>query len=968
MTTSPLMLCATARLARSLQLDHSEKMRAQGHAQWPMLPALTVRQWLDEVLAQAMLAGEIALDGDTALDGDMAFNADTRLESETQPIPQGVLSNAQERLLWEEVIAEALQAEVLQSLFDIKGLALAAQEANQLLIEWRLPQPDAGYSEEVRQFLAWRRLFRARCRQRGWLDYPGYFDWQLDQLQQGAGQLPATIKLVGFDRITPQMASLHTILEQRGVSVQRHETGLAQAGVASLVHLDDQEAECRAAVAWAQDRLQQSPAAKLGIVVPELAKLRMSLARLLDDALHPAWVRPGMVEAPRSYDFSLGQPLSQEPIVSTALSLLRLLSQYQLEQQEFSALLQQPYWSNAMSEGDARARFDARLREKLPLSFSMPRLMKFMRREVADSQAPVGIKGLLAHLEAGLAVLQAQPRRQLPSLWGAVLQETLTAVNWPGQRSLSSFEYQAIQALDKVFQAVAALDALEKNMTLAEVLSRLQELSREQIYQPEAEGKVQLQVMGMLESVSQPLDAIWVMGMNDHVWPPPPRPNPLLPAAMQRERGLPNADSTVQAEFAAIVQQRLLHSARELVFSSAHKEGERELRTSPLVQGLPASPESFPLSQTLAETLAHHHARSMQWLDDHQAPPVLEGEHISGGTGLLKAQAICPAWAYFQYRLHARALKVPVNGLDAAERGTLVHAVLEQFWRNRGLQDLQAMDDNAFEAALVAAVSAGLEAYALSCDEVLSPAFRTLEAARLHRLLRGWLLFEKTREQDFEVLVSEQRQTITIEGVEITLIIDRIDQLADGSRVVMDYKTGRKPDTRNWAEQRITEPQLPVYAAFALSAADPAQENREVDNAAQNQASQGSFWDEQGVELGQKEITKEETTEVCAIAFAMVRLEEYSFAGLSRDEVLPAVPALDDKKAREHFDPGQFPDWPSVLAHWQQSLRGTVQALKRGEAAVRLQDEAELQYCEVLPLLRLPERQLQFERKEGQAQ
>ncbi|WP_234406320.1 hypothetical protein [Methylobacillus glycogenes] len=86
-------------------------------------------------------------------------------------------------------------------------------------------------------------------------------------------------------------------------------------------------------------------------------------------------------------------------------------------------------------------------------------------------------------------MLQAQPRRQLPSLWGAALQATLTAVNWPGQRSLSSFEYQAIQALDKVFQALAALDALEKNMSLAEILSRLQELCREQIYQPEAEGR-----------------------------------------------------------------------------------------------------------------------------------------------------------------------------------------------------------------------------------------------------------------------------------------------------------------------------------------------------------------------------------------------------------------------------------------------------------------------------------------------
>ncbi|WP_051525471.1 hypothetical protein [Methylobacillus glycogenes] len=377
MTASHLMLCATARLARSLQIDHGNHMRAQGHAQWPMLAALTVRQWLDEVLAQAMLSGDMAQVGMNGTDGINGTD-----DIDVTAIPQGVLSTVQERLLWEEVIAEALQAEVLDSLFDIKGLALAAQEANQLLIEWRLPLPDAGHSEEVRQFLSWRRLFVARCRKQGWLDYPAYFDWQLAQLQQGIGQLPASIRLVGFDRITPQMARLQTLLEERGVDVQRHETGLAQAGQASLLHLDDQEAECRAAVAWAQARLEQHPEARLGIVVPELAKLRISLARLLDDALHPAWVRPGMVEAPRRYDFSLGLPLSQEPVVHTSLSLLRLLSQYQLEQQDFSALLQQPYWSNAVSEGDARARFDARLREQLPLSFGLPRLLKFLRRTV----------------------------------------------------------------------------------------------------------------------------------------------------------------------------------------------------------------------------------------------------------------------------------------------------------------------------------------------------------------------------------------------------------------------------------------------------------------------------------------------------------------------------------------------------------------------------------------------------------
>ncbi|MCB5184599.1 PD-(D/E)XK nuclease family protein [Methylobacillus gramineus] len=906
-TTDSVILCATARLVRALQLDHDQAQSASGLKQWPSLPASTVSLWLDGLFEQALLTGELEL----------------------EQAPAGMLSSLQERMLWEQVIADSLSEDMLQALFDIKGLALAAQEAHRLLLEWRLPAPEASQSEEVTQFLAWRREFNLRCQQSGWLEAPRYFNWQVNMLAQGLGRLPDILYFAGFDRITPQVAHLQEVLAARGVRVQPYNIGLSHAGHHGHVTLPDQEAECRAAVGWAAALLQQNPQARLGIVVPELAKLRNSIASLLDDVLHPAWVRPASVEAPRHYDFSLGLPLDSQPVVQTALALLRFFTQYKVEQQAFSSLLHQPYWSAAVSEGDARAQLDARMREWLPLSISMPRLLKFVR-QAGDGERPIMLKQLQFHMQSAISVLQGQPRQQRPSAWASTIREVLDALAWPGQRSRSSFEFQAIKAFEKALQALATLDVLVKPMKVGEAIARLNELCREQIFQPEAEGNVQIQVMGMLESVSKPLDGLWVMGMNDHVWPPAPRPNPLLPAAMQRSAGLPNADSAVQAAFATIIHQRLLKSAHEVIFSSAEKEGERELRLSPMVMDIAVLEYELPQILTLAERLAIPEPDRLQFIDDHLAPVVGEGEHVSGGTGLLKAQAICPAWAYFQYRLHARALKAPVNGLDAAERGTLVHAVLEHFWLGRGLAELQAMDEPALSLALAVAVTAGLDTFAKTCDEPLSSAFIALETERLIKLVGAWLHFEKTRETDFRVLASEQKQQVKIEGVDITLIIDRIDLLEDGRRIIMDYKTGRKPDTKNWAETRITEPQLPVYAAFSLA-------------------------DEHG------------DGEIAAICFAMVKTAEHAFAGLSADVVLPAVPGLDEKKARELFPESDFPDWHSVLAHWRDSVTAIVQELKSGEAAVRLNDEKQLAYCEVLPLLRIPERRLQFERQQAQA-
>lgn len=49
--------------------------------------------------------------------------------------------------------------------------------------------------------------------------------------------------------------------------------------------------------------------------------------------------------------------------------------------------------------------------------------------------------------------------------------------------------------------------------------------------------------------------------------------------------------------------------------------------------------------------------------------------------------------------------------------------------------------------------------------------------------------------------------------------------------------------------------------------------------------------------------------------------------------------------------------------HWKKQITATALSLKAGDANVRFESENQLAFCDVSPLLRLPERQLQFEHK-----
>jgi probable DNA repair protein len=382
--------------------------------------------------------------------------------------------------------------------------------------------------------------------------------------------------------------------------------------------------------------------------------------------------------------------------------------------------------------------------------------------------------------------------------------------------------------------------------------------------------------------------------MHEEAFPPPPDPNPFLPLALQRRCGMPRADAARELNFAEKVAARLLVAAPEVMVSYPRQSDGRERQPSPLVRRLAAAQPAMAPESKPADLFARG-GLPLETLIDPAGPSLAEGVKVSGGTAILKDQALCPFRAFARHRLHARGLEAGVLGLDNLERGLLVHHSLEHFWTLTGnSSDLLSLDEQPLTERIEKSVEEGLAKLEKDRKFPIPQALRTNEADRLRCLLREWLDLERRR-APFEVESLETWHRETLGQLTIQTRLDRIDRLADGSRVILDYKTGRS-SVRDWLGDRPVEPQLPLY----------------------------------GLGRGGRELA--------AVAFASVRGGNCSFVGLARSEdLLPDLPAAEKSGFLEEDG---IADWPGLLARWGQSLEGLSREFAEGGAAVAPIDRA----------------------------
>jgi probable DNA repair protein len=885
------VLTGNARLSRHLKAEFGRHMLDQGREAWPTPAVIPLDAWLVEAFDQ--------------------------LQTDFTSLLPRLLTPVQQHQVWASIIAEEGPA-----LLRVDAAAGRAQTAWKLLHDWQLDLDDRRFAdnEDGEAFRRWALRFRAVCVKRGFAsaaELPGLL---AVCIKRGAYSVPDRLFLVGIYDPAPALQELVRAMQEAGSEAQWVELD-GRPGRARRVRGTDVHHEIAAAVEWTRRILLANPGARIGIVVPDLAARRSALAHRLGNTLDPACRRPVAPAEAHPWNLSLGVPLSRVPIVQMALELLSLMNP-PVDTAALGVLLGSPHWGLPRDAGERRAELsrrallDRRLRSIGDVAMPLSSVI-FEADRTDDTGQPLrwACPGLATLLEGLLEGYRALPGRADAGAWAGAFAAWLRQAGWPRGRPLDSSEFQAVEDWQGLLSRLSSLGDFAGRLTRDQALGLLARLADEKIFQPRA-PEASVQVLGLYEANSLDFDHLWVMGLQDVDWPPPSTPDPFIPLALQREHGMPHCTPERQWAWAARMTAQLGAAAAEVVFSWPDRDGGAELGCSPLIAHIGEAPVALMVEGAGESWFEGIRASTALEPVPAAAPIRLSQPDVRGGNRVYAHQAACPFRAFAEHRLGARPLDRPGVGLGPRRSGSLMHRVMEAVWRDLRTQAaLLALAEQEMADRVRAAVEEVLEAQRRRSPVTMSSRYRALEARRLQDRVLEWLRLERQRGA-FRVVELEQKRTFEAGGVRVSLTLDRVDELEDGTRVVLDYKTGEIKPT-GWFGERPDDPQLPLYGAAS-------------------RAGKG------GAALS-------------GVAFAQIRPDRAGFSGVVRDAgILPGLPAGRPAPLAE-----ATANWPAVLDDWADVLERLAAAFREGGAEVDPRnglDTCRQGYCELGPLCRIRER------------
>jgi len=859
------VVTANRRLSRELVANYDQHQLATGATAWHSADVLPLDAWLRKIWE---LLG---------------------VSLKSQPL---VLNDGQLYAIWQQLIAKDISEHANHSrpLWNTHASAKAGINALKII---RVHKIDPGKfatsgHPDHQCFVRWFDQFSNRCTRENWIDH-----YQLADLVAGSShQLPRQhLLLAGFHRIGPQQQALVDALEVAGHQLQIIDYLQDLPEQSECMTFDHNEEQWRAAGQWAREILAEHPHRRIAIVAPDLGKYREVIEHGLKESLCPlALINPGDA-ANQPYHLSLGTNLASHPASGSGLKLLEFVFARGATIAQISEQIVSPYIVGAQNELGERSALAMRLPRLLPYESNLTRLLDEMDYQMQQKQMePCPI--LYNTLQQSIQLMLELPAKDTAANWALHFTDMLEIFDWPGECNPGSDEFQAINAFRQRLNQLAELDLVLGKIRIDSALGWLRRRLSDQLFQVEAK-QAQVQVLGILETTGLDFDHVWFGGLIEPDWPPGSRPNPFIPITLQREAGVETSSVDAARQYADLLQHGLFASAGDIVLSRHLYDGDVLLECSPLVMQCGALNAQTAKTTPSVVELLHDQKPEFESIDENKGPALDLDTPVAGGTGLMQMQSQCPRGAFARFRLGAEPLHERQQGLDAAERGSLVHRALELAWNNikdstslHALSD-QDLSDILYQCCIEASIPFKIRS---GCGDQ----FFTSQTRWLKSLATEWFELEKQRVEPFQVLDTEQKAQLNLAGLALRFSIDRVDRLGDGRLALIDYKTGSQNSVADWLEARPAAPQLPLYT-----------------------------------------ITQD--GDVSVVAYAQVRAGSCCYIGLSDQQAFAGdnsgtikITDINDHRNTK----GVFHDWQVLEQYWQHNLEALAREFVNGDFSV----------------------------------
>jgi len=574
----------------------------------------------------------------------------------------------------------------------------------------------------------------------------------------------------GFKTFTPLQQQVFDALNYQSIQAEYSNSTIQKC-------FDNTINEIEQAASWAKQKQAENPSHSIVVVCPQLNELRHQLSSTFDQTFDNLLTETGQ----KSYNISLGLPLSQYAFIQNITNILELNEQIitgKINTKLFNQVISSVYIKGYQLERNTRHLLANKATflslETIPLSLL----------DEAISQCPI--------LSEMIKMLNTKTKLQTLSEHLLNFNHILVHWGFATNRNLSSNEFQLLNKYLSSSLKLNQLSLHQKKCSAKTALNILKGLVDQVIFQAQS-SKADIQIMGSLEAEGLQFDQAWVMGMTHDFLPAKLNAPRFLTSAIASHHQIPHSNYDLIQSDGENTLKNLQSLAKNVIFSYAKSHLETQQLPSPLL--------NFD-TPVLIPSKFKHKPIDTEEIDD-SVTTQFESDSIKSGVTLLKDQMAC-AFKGFVHRLEIEHYDEPHIGLDRREQGNIIHTALQYIYQEIDTQEtLLKLDQDELNTLISKKLYSALKRYPDS-------SFKKVEKTRLTKLLQKFIETDKSRE-DFRVLATEQSVQVDINGLNFNTRLDRLDEMHNGDKIVFDYKTGTT-STAKWCGQSIAEPQLPIYS------------------------------------------------------------------------------------------------------------------------------------------------------------